>query len=427
MASDNFIMNENDLESPGYEYLRSYHNMNSLYQKLLILNYQEDFCSIYRCPPIHKYYFAMPSKNQTEQQYLFTCLCAWLIKNKCQMNLELEPEEYEDRELTLSVIVEALKLLLTPDDDLATRGSSKNMIGFAPSRLGSGFGPEVIWTINILADRALEVLSETIGDERVGTEIIYHSASSGNDVNPTRSGSETSITIGQPFVGGGLTTRPLGSYQVDDSSLLFEDTGNSKSETSTDFKPSDLDPVAWYRRVEMATPALSSANLAIEDNIETKDWRIQLESIAESTGAIEEFLKDSKYLLDPILTRVDKQMQMINEREKLIQVKLKGVIEEFLMIWRAYSLESTHNSELLEQINGRTDKFEQYNDRLRRLNCQIESRIKELNDGSRLKELDLVKNRLQEDTDDLDIRIGLLLTVYAKKHRKIISESDNNQ
>lgn len=412
-----------DLESPGYEYLRSYQNMNNLYQKLLILNYQQDFCSIYRCPPIHRYYFSMPSKNQSEQQFYFTCLCAWLIKDKCQMNLELEPEEYEDREITLSVIVEALRLLLTPDEDIAMkRDSSKNLIGFAPAKLRSGFGPEVIWTINILADRALEVLSESESKQE-GTQILYHNTQAGSV--DSGAATRTCITIGQPFVGGGLTTRPLGSYQVDDASLLLEeDAQNPKVQSKPeDSKSTDLDPAAWYRRVERAAPALNSANLAIDEGVEAKNWQRFLKSIEESRGAIEEFMKDSKYLLDPILNKVEKQLKVISERERLIQVKLKIEIENFLMIWRTYSLELAREATLLEKINNRTDKFDHYNDRLRRLNSQIESRMKELNDGSRLRELEVMINRLKEENAEFDIKIGLLLTVYAAKRRKIVSES----
>lgn len=47
-------MNENDLESPGYDFLRSYENMLNLHTKLLALNYEKDFCPAYKCPPIHR-------------------------------------------------------------------------------------------------------------------------------------------------------------------------------------------------------------------------------------------------------------------------------------------------------------------------------------------------------------------------------------
>lgn len=54
MKSNNMAVNEADLESPGYEYLRSYNNMTNLYYKLLALEYQKDFCSRYKCPRINR-------------------------------------------------------------------------------------------------------------------------------------------------------------------------------------------------------------------------------------------------------------------------------------------------------------------------------------------------------------------------------------
>lgn len=54
MTNDDQAEDELDLESPGYEYLRSYQNMINLHSKLLVLNYEKEFCLAYKCPPIHR-------------------------------------------------------------------------------------------------------------------------------------------------------------------------------------------------------------------------------------------------------------------------------------------------------------------------------------------------------------------------------------
>lgn len=46
--------NEADFESPGFEFMRTYQSMSNLYTKLVALNYQKEFCLLYKCPPIHR-------------------------------------------------------------------------------------------------------------------------------------------------------------------------------------------------------------------------------------------------------------------------------------------------------------------------------------------------------------------------------------
>lgn len=411
-------LNESDLDSPGYEFLRSYQNMNNLYQKLVALNYQRDFCSLYKCPPVHKYYFSIQNKNQGEQQFLFTCLCAWLIKEKCQMNLELEPEEYQDIDLTISVIFEALKLLLTPDD--YDGRDIRNPINFPPGRLKQGFGPEAIYTMNILADRALELLLDS---DKIGkVQVLYHNKSSSDQNRQTNA---ISITIGQPFVGGGLTTRPLGSYQIDDETLVLDEIEidqNGIQNDRTSLMDIHINEADWYQQVERVRQALESANLHETGSI-CENWHDYLEATRESQGVIQEFLNQSKSLLNIISNRIDRHMQVISGREKFIQTNLKTQIEDFLNIWRDYSAQLTRNNNLMEKVNSKADMFESHKVRLKLIGKKVESRMKELNDGNKLKELEVIIKNLTDETDKLKLKIGLLLTVYAKRHTHLVAES----
>lgn len=156
-----FKMSETDFDSPGFEHLRSYESMSRLYSKLLALGYVSEFCPRFKCPPIHKYYFSVPSQNPLDQLYMYTCISSWLIKDKCQMNFELDPEDYERPDETLSAIYEAVCLLLLHEEEQDSHVSARKamkLTGFSPNKLKQGFGPEVIYTLNILADRALEIM-----------------------------------------------------------------------------------------------------------------------------------------------------------------------------------------------------------------------------------------------------------------------------
>lgn len=389
-------VNENDLDSPGYEFLRSHRNMMNLYHKLVALDYRRDFCPTYKCPAIHKLYFSTLSPNSFEQQYLFICLCAWLIKDKCQMNFELE---LEDIGSSIGVIFEALKLL-HEDGDLDPK---------IHIRLEQGHGPEVVYAISCLADRALELAIEH--DPRlgsVGPDIRFHN----KQHDQTRTAN--SITIGQPIVGGTLTTRSLGKYFIEDSSLVLDyGAGSSKCESREAGATKETDPDEWLQQVERVAP-----QLVLDFNKEPsafEDWQDQLLSIHHSKKSAQSFIDQSKSILQAVENRINRQLQVVSSREKFLQTNLRSKLEAFLQVWREHSKQTKHNKSLLDNVNGKTDLFESHITRLQLLGRDIEARIRELNDGSKLKELELIISMLDAQSEDLEVKVGLLLAAVCSK------------
>ena len=88
---------ETDLISKLQLFNENYERMEELYDKLIVLDYCKLFLGKYKLRPIHKYYFSTMT-NSGEQFYTFVCLAAWLIKEKCKIQLktDINPEDYED-------------------------------------------------------------------------------------------------------------------------------------------------------------------------------------------------------------------------------------------------------------------------------------------------------------------------------------------
>lgn len=395
MGSQTF--DSSDLDSPGYEYLRSYRVMSNLYYKLIALDYQKEFCPLYKCPPINKFYFALQNSNQIEQQFSFTCLCVWLIKDKCQMNFDADPREYHDIDSTVNVIFEALKLLLSSDEHPVDESNL-----FPVGRLKRGHGPEVIYCLNKFADRALELLIED--RPKIGqVEINYINKQKEN--REQNRGPTNSITICQPIVGGGLTTRPLGSYQINDSSLIFDyneaditndgdETSSKESNTAIGWTQEKLDKIAPLFEVDYDEGA--AARRSLQD---------LLGALGRAHEEAKEFISRSKPALEMISLRIEREMQIITGRETSFHANLKGPIESFLSVWREHSEQSRRNSELTEQINHKTDAFEHYVEQLRDLRAR---KVKQ-NDESTLHELEGLTRRLNGETQRMDLKLGLLL------------------
>lgn len=335
------------------------------------------------------------------------------------MNLELEPEEYQDPNSTIDVILEALLLLYNNGNEKRAKSSFMSSLGFPPARLRNGFGPEVIWTLNVLADRALELSFESQPQKPI--RILYC-----NKTGPGSSKGQDSITIGQPLVGGGLTTRPLGKYQIDDESLLFDPSGNDKRRMALAAREKDdeklkslVDPEEWYKQVEESSQVLDSIRLVEEDSENLyEDWQSLLRPMSKSKKQIGEFIETICPLLNNIAQRTERQLQVIKSREKFLRNNLRSEIEDFYKIWREYNRESKRLKDLELQVDNRTDRFEMMNEKLKEFNDQIETRKREMNDGSHLKEIELRIERIKDENREFDVRIGLLLGLYAEIHGK---------
>lgn len=350
------------------------------------------------------------------------------------MNLEIEPEEYQDLEVILGVVIEALRLIT--DDDGNNNGgksSGESTLNWCPnqSRLRRGYGPEVVWTLSIFADRALEmILDQSTGSTPPIKQLNLVYKQSG----PMQE-KQNSITIGQPFVGGGLTTRPLGNYIIDDKSLLLDEGANhddgaimslvgdpsdSKQRTKSMCSP-DVDAHEWYRRVESSRHILESVRFDDDDDdsddkqsARFEDWSEEIRQVDEAKKCVESFLDKSRLTLESTARQIDRQLQLIGGREKYLQAQLRDRLDDFLVIWRKYSLELAHNKELVAQVDARTDEFVALDNRLQTIQARIEARKRNLNDGSKLDELRVMIDRLKSENREYDTRTGLLLAVYFK-------------
>lgn len=125
MYSESKIITEKEQNSSYNGYMA----MENLMEKLKILKFHSEFTSALKMKPIHRYiiiqyyqrmfilfgfpiryYFIVP-KNPGEQFFLFTCLCAWLIR-KCGDSFET-PQESDDPNTTISTILDVVREKVT--------------------------------------------------------------------------------------------------------------------------------------------------------------------------------------------------------------------------------------------------------------------------------------------------------------------------
>lgn len=125
--------------NPASQYTQ-FNQMKSVYDKLIILGYRKEFSKLVRVKPVNQFYFAIPT-NPGEQYFNFVSIAAWLIQ-KCKRNISLPQESDDPNMVTIGIL-----------DHCKGMGAT---IDFAPNRVKSGSGPEVVFVLNFLADQALK-------------------------------------------------------------------------------------------------------------------------------------------------------------------------------------------------------------------------------------------------------------------------------
>lgn len=119
----------------------SFQLMESLLEKLKLLNYEQFFCQPNRIKGLSKIYFAI-STNPGDQFNTFVSLAAWLI-NQSGISIET-PQEFDDPNATVANILDSLRSLVGQASE------------FPPSKLKSGSGEYIIHVLDLLADAALK-------------------------------------------------------------------------------------------------------------------------------------------------------------------------------------------------------------------------------------------------------------------------------
>lgn len=86
------------------------YQMDELIEKLKLLDYERGLLKEMKMKPLSRYYFAR-SFNPGEQFFMFTSICAWLIR-KTGREFE-QPQEFHDPTMTIGNIIRIAQEMVT--------------------------------------------------------------------------------------------------------------------------------------------------------------------------------------------------------------------------------------------------------------------------------------------------------------------------
>ncbi|KAG8587262.1 hypothetical protein GDO81_005616 [Engystomops pustulosus] len=354
--------------------------MEDLLEKLKLLDYEEDLLRKQNMRPISRLYFALPT-NPGEQFYMFSSLAAWLI-NKAGRYFE-QPQEYDDPNAVISKILSELR-------------SFGGTADFPPSKLKAGYGEQVCYVLDFLAEKALKHIDFTWNRPTYPSEELEEEVVGEDDAELTLNKIEDEIVE---------EDSDNDEEQFIDLNVLKAQTSKLSAESSkpAEILESNTDAAEWYLEVERVLPQLK-----VTVRTDNKDWRAHVDQMHQHRDGMETSLGETKGYLDKLHSEVSKTLEKVTSREKYINSQLDPLIQEYRAAQAQLSELKEQHQQVTEKVTEKTQILSELNEDLEKVKQEIEEKGSSITDGAPLVKMKQALTKLKQENIQMDIRIGVV-------------------
>ncbi|KAJ3095096.1 Intraflagellar transport protein 57 [Phlyctochytrium bullatum] len=180
---------------------------------------------------------------------------------------------------------------------------------YGPHKLKQGHGEAIIYTLQILTDRALQLSGFTF--QKPVHKVDDYPEEAEVDI-------DAEITLDQ-------MEERIGADDDEDEVYMESIRPIQKTEevkAQVVIKPS-VDPAEWKLEVERVTPMLK-----VQVSNDNKDWRIHVEQMNIHQKLIGSSLHETKDRLNKLQQEIEKTLEKISSREKYINAQFEHQVEE---------------------------------------------------------------------------------------------------
>ncbi|XP_053310957.1 intraflagellar transport protein 57 homolog [Spea bombifrons] len=378
MSEDSRRMEEDD-RGPGAAF-NVFVLMEDLLDKLKLLNYEEEVLIKNNMKPVSRLYFALQT-NPGEQFYMFCTLAAWLI-NKAGHRID-QPQEYDDPNATISKILSELRAFGVSAD-------------FPPSKLKAGYGEQVCYVLDCLAEETLKYIGFT------WKRPIY----------PSEEQDEETVVEDDAELTLNKIEDEIAEDDSDDDEDHFIDLNVLKTQTnklgSESSKPDEIlesktDAAEWNLEVERVLP-----HLKVTIRTDNKDWRVHVDQMHQHKDGIDTALKETKGYLDKLHNEISKTLEKVGSREKYINNQLDPLIQEYRAAQAQFSEVKDQYQQVSSRVTEKTRILSEITEDLEKVKQEIEEKGSSMTDGAPLVKIKQALTKLKQETVEMDIRIGVV-------------------
>ncbi|XP_059480316.1 intraflagellar transport protein 57 homolog [Neocloeon triangulifer] len=342
----------------GVEYLLCL-EMEKISEKLKLLDYDKDFILASKIRPLHKHYFAIVA-NPGEQFFVFTSLCAWLIR-KCGGKFD-PPQEFDDPNASIAKILDFLR-------------SINVIIDFPPSKLKQGVGEQATYVLNNLCDQAIKVsrfeykkpyvVEDDVVEEEVhegDIELILEKVENEMIADYLSDDENDEELIKVDDLSRQLNTKGVGSFYSHENAI----------------KP-NFTTESWKLELERV---LSQLKVVVKTD--SREWRSHVEQMKQFKNTISSASTAIQGQLESFHKHVGQNMEKINAREKFLNTQLEPHLAECRKAMNALDTTKVKFKMLNEGVTEKTRILNHLSDELDTLKHQMQERGASMTDGTPL-------------------------------------------
>eukprot|EP00638_Chattonella_subsalsa_P005158 CAMPEP_0117753962 /NCGR_PEP_ID=MMETSP0947-20121206/12551_1 /TAXON_ID=44440 /ORGANISM="Chattonella subsalsa, Strain CCMP2191" /LENGTH=418 /DNA_ID=CAMNT_0005572971 /DNA_START=148 /DNA_END=1404 /DNA_ORIENTATION=+ len=364
--------------------------------KLVILNYEEEFCNAKKIRKIPKVYFVLPNPKQNEQWRLFNMLCSWLC-TLCTGDEEFfRLEEYDDPNTAANKLVLALKKL---DFELDVPAS----------KLKTPYGEAPASTLDFLTDKALRAKGFVWGRPVYKEDELFDAA--GGEEEEEEEVIEEDVDVEEEEDGDEIF-KNIAKEQVVDG-IVFDESHQRILE-------SNVDPTEWKTELERVTPKLKMPSVTAAG----REWRTHIEQTKQHEGRIQQFMPDTKAQLQVIQAEVAEALEKMRSKERYINTHnahLQGEYKE--MRDKMKEIEEKYQA-VSENVSSLTNDLQDLSDQLNDIKSITDNHGQSMTDTSPLVKIKAALQNIKVEIKNFDIRLGVVgHTLMAAKLK--VNRSNN--
>lgn len=353
----------------------------NIIDKLRILKIDTELRPQIKMKPMSRYYFVAPT-NPMEQFFVFVSTAAWLIR-KTGKDFE-QPHEEDDPNTTITAIVDVLR-----EKEIA--------VDFSNHKLKQGYGEQVCYILNVLADEALKVENF---DWKKPVININDAEETVDDVDQIED--ETEILLDK-------VEEEMAIYSEESEG---EDYGNT--DDRVEGKDSLIDKVhdweAWKLELERVAPALR-----LKISADGRDWRARHSQMRTYKDELLERFKTSGTQLNKLYSNINSTMDKVAARENILNEQFGPLVREYGALLDELSKVTNEYKEVSVGVTERQEMLNELTLKVESVKQRTESKGSSMNDNSPLVNAKKAVATLKKEIQDMDFQIIILLWLLTTK------------
>ncbi|PZC80104.1 hypothetical protein B5X24_HaOG215326 [Helicoverpa armigera] len=350
----------------------------NLMDKLRILKIDTELRSHIKMKPMSRHYF-ITGTNPGEQFYVFASTAAWLIR-KTGKEFE-QPNEEDDPNIIIATIVDILR-----EKEIA--------VDFSSHKLKQGYGEQVCYVLNVLADEVLKV--EGFEWQKPIVDIAEPEEAA-DDIDQVED--ETEILLDK-------VEEEMAIYSGE-SEEEFD--GEEKEEKESLVKKVH-DWEAWKLELERVAPALR-----LKISADGRDWRARHSQMRTYRDELFERFKTTGSQLKKLHGNISSVMDKVLARENILNEQFEPLVRDYGSLLDELSKVTNEYKDVSVGVTERQETLNELTSKVENIKQRTESKGSSMNDNSPLVTAKKAVSNLKKDIQDLDFQIIVLLWLLTTK------------